>query len=124
LFTCDLIFQLEPFENDPHAYFVENERIGYKYYENKADKTDQVRNPFFELIDNETLILLKKIFQVMNYIFQKFNVERSDEMITSSKLIAEALKKPLYDFENMPWEEMVKKYDKVKKSSILIVFEN
>ncbi len=51
----------------------------------------------------------------MNYIFQKFNVERSKEMIASTKLIAEALKKPLYDFENMPWEEMVKKYDKVKE---------
>jgi hypothetical protein len=49
---------------------------------------------------------------LLQNIFNDFGVTDPNEQITSSLLMAEALKEPTTDFQTLPWKEVLEKYDK------------
>lgn len=81
--------KLAPFENTPHAYFVEGKRIEYSRYMQ------------FTLKD-----------RALKHVYRKFGVVNRDEMVPASKLMVEALREPLMDFVSLSWKQLVAKYDK------------
>jgi hypothetical protein len=92
---------LEPFVNTPHAYFVEDKRINYNQY-TKGSPEDKL----------------------LRYFFTKFNVDNPKEMIASTKLMVEALKKPLEDFAELSWKDLVATYDRYSMKHWLAQYAN
>ena len=105
LLTRELIamfdLKLEEFRNTPHAYFVEDTRIDYNRYSAGSSE--------------DTLL---------KYLFSKFNVERPNEMKAAAQLMVEALKQPLLDFAQLPWKEVIAKYDRYSMKHWLAEYAN
>ena len=80
---------LAPFENTPHAYFVEGKRIEYDRYMKFTHKDRDLRR-----------------------VYQKYGVKNRAEMVPAAKLMVEALRDPLMDFVALTWKQLVAKYDK------------
>ena len=93
--------KLEPFENNPHAYFVADQRIDYNLYTKGSNEE-----------------------KLLKYLYNKFNVENPEEMKSCTKLMVEALREPLQDFGKLPWKDLLAKYDKYSFKHWLAQYAN